>query len=395
MTKQPGQGPVLIVAGTRPEVIKLAPVYHRARLELGEQGVQWISTGQHEKLETDTLQSFQITPSEELKVRDQGDSVLAVNERVIRGLSEVIADKKPAMVLVQGDTVSTFAAAFSAFHAEVPVAHVEAGLRTYSSRDPFPEEAYRRMIAPLASVHFAPTGRAAQNLRSEGFANDMVYVTGNTVVDSLRLVDEAAKQHATQMSYTQTPFKVASGKRLVLVTLHRRESWGEPLREMCLAIREICERFEDIEVVFPLHVNPLVREVIQTILGDVPRIQLLPPLDYGSFHELIQRSCLILTDSGGIQEEAPSYGVPVLVLRRVTERQEAIDQGFALLTGVEHQRIIDDASRLLADKELNSRLSGLPNPFGDGLASVRITTAIKRFLSGEKRLLAADEQFSG
>jgi UDP-N-acetylglucosamine 2-epimerase (non-hydrolysing) len=390
MTNLLNRGPILIVAGTRPEVIKLAPVYHRARLQLGEKGVQWISTGQHEKLETETLRNFQITPTHRLMVRDRSDSVLAVNEQVIRGLANLINDENPAMVLVQGDTVSTFAAAFSAFHSGVPIAHVEAGLRTYNSCDPFPEEAYRRMIAPLASVHFAPTRRAAENLHAEGFTNDTIYVTGNTVVDALRLIDAAAKQRGSQLS-----FKISPGKRLVLVTLHRRESWGTPMREMCLAIREVCERFEDIEVVFPLHVNPLVREVIQPILGDVPRIHLLPPLDYSSFHDLMRRSCLILTDSGGVQEEAPSYGVPVLVLRRVTERQEAIDQGFAFLTGVQYQRIIEDASRLLADKELDSRLSGLPNPFGDGLAAVRIVTAIKRFLSDQKPLLAPDEQFPG
>lgn len=388
MVSDKRKSPVWIIAGTRPEIIKLAPVFFRAREHLGKGAVQWISTGQHQSLEDDTLKGFGIEPDYRLAVRKADASLLDVNERTIRGLTELQRQIRPALAVVQGDTVSTFAAAFAAFHAGIPVAHVEAGLRSGDIHDPFPEEAYRRMTDALASIHFAPTGWAAGNLEAEGHRQGSVVVTGNTSIDALKMLDAMGTGSASVESLTGP-----SDGRLVFVTLHRREAWGRPLEEMCQAIRELVERFDDIHIVLPLHVNPRVRGTVEPILQGIPRIVLTPPLDFVACHSFIRRSYLILTDSGGIQEEAPSYGVPVLVLRKVTERPEAVREGFAILAGTDRREILDSASRILEDPELHARMRARQNPFGDGKASERIVLAIERFLSGHPHLLTINEQF--
>jgi UDP-N-acetylglucosamine 2-epimerase (non-hydrolysing) len=382
--------PILIVAGTRPEVIKLAPVYFTARARFGNAAVQWISTGQHHTLEQETLRSFGIECTHRLNAGDASGSLITVNNRIIEHFSHLLRAEEPALVVVQGDTASAYAAAFAAFHARIPVAHVEAGLRTYDNLDPFPEEAYRRMIGVLATIHFAPTPRAAAHLRSEGCAEASIYITGNTAVDALALIDAVNARRGDLQTLPQVP----PGKRLVFVTLHRRESWGTPLRDMCLAIRDIAERFfDDVHIVFPLHVNPQVQKQVRPLLSGIPHITIVPPLDYAACHALISQAYVILTDSGGIQEEAPSYGVPVLVLRRATERPEAVEQGTAVLTGTDRRRIFEEASRLLSNPARPKILRERRNPFGDGRAAQRIVTAIGRFLGGEAHLLSAEEQF--
>ena len=381
--------PLTIVAGTRPEVIKLAPVYVAARRRFGEDGVRWVSTGQHRALEDETLRTFGIRTAHCLDAGDVQGSLIAVTSRILERLSPLLIHEAPAAVIVQGDTISAFAGAFAAFHARIPVVHVEAGLRTYDNFDPYPEEAYRRMIDALATVHLAPTAAAAAHLFAEGCGKNSVYVTGNTAVDALALIDGAAARAMDSAALPNFP----PGTRPLFVTLHRRESWGSRLREMCLAIRDIADRFDDVRVVFPVHVNPVVRNQVAPLLDDHPRIRLLDPLDYASCHVLIRRAHLILTDSGGIQEEAPSYGVPVLVLRERTERPEGIVDGTAVLVGTDRARIVDEATRLLSCPARRASFRDHPNPFGDGRAAERIVIAIERFMRGETTLLRDDEQF--
>lgn len=389
MKKQSHNGPILIVAGTRPEVIKLAPVYFEARERLGETRVHWVSTGQHEVLEKETLVGFGIEPRHCLDASARG-SLLDLNQNVIRGITALSEAVDPAMVVVQGDTVSAFAAAFAAFHEHLPVAHIEAGLRSGDNRDPFPEEAYRRLIDDMASLRFAPTSGAASNLAAAGCRKETIFVTGNTAIDALELVDKTW----VQSSGAELP-KIADGHRLLFVTLHRRESWGPKLEGMCHALRDIAERYDDVHIVLPLHVNPIVRGTIEPILQNIPRISLTAPLEFAACHSLIRDSYLILTDSGGIQEEAPSYHVPVFVLREVTERPEAVRDGWAILVGTDRQDIVSTASRWLEDPTLREGLRGKRNPFGDGQAATRITTAFERFLRSEWPLLTKCEQFDG
>jgi len=383
-------GPLTIVAGTRPEVIKLAPVYFAACRRFGEDDVRWVSTGQHRALEDETLGAFGIRAAHRLDAGDVQGSLIAVAGRILERLSPFLSRETPAVVIVQGDTISAFAGAFAAFHASIPVVHVEAGLRTYDNLDPYPEEAYRRMIDALASVHLAPTTTAAAHLLAEGCAKNSVYVTGNTAIDALALIDRAVARHGGPDALPIFP----PGTRPLLVTLHRRESWGSRLRDMCFAIRDIADRFDDVRIVFPVHVNPVVRNQVAPLLENHPRISLLGPLDYASCHVLISRAHLILTDSGGIQEEAPSYGVPVLVLRERTERPEAIVEGTAVLVGTDRARIVDEATRLLSRPAPRVMPRDHPNPFGDGHAAERIVMAIERFVRGQKTLLREDEQFA-
>lgn len=389
MRDNPDARPILLVAGTRPEVIKLAPVYFHACERFGREAVQWISTGQHEKLEAETLASFGIECTHRLNAGDCGGQLMVMHDLIVRHLGELMGAVAPPMVVVQGDTLSAFSASFAAFHAGVPIAHIEAGLRTYDNRDPYPEESYRRMIDALATIHFPPTQVAAAHLRSEGVADSGIYVTGNTAVDALSLIDAVAARTASTAALPPFP----QGKRLLFVTLHRRESWGEPMREMCLAVRDIAERFSDVQIVFPLHVNPVVRGLVRPLLSGHPRIMLVPPLDFAACHKLISQSDLILTDSGGIQEEAPSYGVPVIVLRRKTERPEALDAGLSSLTGTCRSRVVDEASRFLVQPPRPHQRCENCNPFGDGKAAERIVRALVRYMRGEYPLLTKSEQF--
>ena len=381
-------GPIWIVAGTRPEVIKLAPVFNRARSQFGAENVHWISTHQHLQLESTTMARFGISATHRLAERTDGGSIIGFNIGTIEQLTALQEKIRPGLVVVQGDTGSTFSGAFAAFHAGIPVAHVEAGLRSDDIHDPFPEEAYRRMTDAVADLHFAPTMAAADRLVSEGYARETVFSTGNTSVDALQMIDHMNIGPASG----EVP-SIPAGARLLFVTMHRRESWGQPLEDLCCAIRDIVEAFEDVHVVLPVHVNPVVRDTVRKVLNDVPRVSLTDPLDFVACHTLIRNSHLILTDSGGITEEAPSYGVPALILRNATERPESIAAGLARLIGTDRATVLAAASEILRDPALHARMATSRNPYGDGQASSRIVLGIQRYLAQTSPVLTEDEQF--
>jgi len=375
---------VALVAGTRPEVVKLAPVLFEAR-RTGALDARWVSTGQHGELERAVLRELDVAPDHELDVAPDHElapaatpDLTSATAHLLGALAEAWRALTPALVVVQGDTTSAFAAALAAFQTGIPVAHVEAGLRSFDAGHPFPEEANRRMIAALAALHLAPGEAAAANLVAEGLPPETVLVTGNTGVDAQRRFGGA----------TRRPDAAPGRARTLVVTLHRRESWEAPLAEMCDAVAELAAGDPALRVVWPVHVQPRVRRAVEARLADVPGVERTPPLGYRAFQALLARADLVLTDSGGIQEEAPEYGVPVLVLRENTERPEAVAHGFARVVGRGRAAIVAAAREALAD---GRRPSG-PNPFGDGRAAERIVLAVARFLRGERPLLSKAEQ---
>lgn len=365
--------PVLVVLGTRPEAIKLAPLC-AALAASPRLAPRLCVTGQHRSMLDQMLAVFELVPDHDLAVLEPGQELAAVTARILAGLTPVLAAERPAAVIVQGDTTTTFAAALAAFYAGIPVAHVEAGLRSGRDDHPFPEEMYRRLVTQLARWHYAPTPRAAAALRREGVAADAIAVTGNTVVDALHAI--AARQPAPPAALAGS-----DGARLVLVTGHRRENVGAGLAGLCEALLALAERFADLRIVYPVHLNPAVREPVQARLGGHPRIVVSPPLDYPAFVALLRRAHLVITDSGGVQEEAPSFGVPVLVTRATTERQEALDAGVARLVGCERDAILDAASALLRDPAAHAAMRATSNPFGDGHAAARIVEHLSAALT--------------
>jgi len=365
---------ILTVLGTRPEAIKLAPVIHEI-----DRHPNLISrvcvTGQHREMLDPLLKLFSIHPDHDLDIMQPGQNLPDLTARLLLSLTDVLEREQPAFVLVQGDTTTAMVGALAAFYAKISVGHVEAGLRTGDKYAPFPEEMNRRLISQLADVHFAPTERARDNLLKEGINPEAIYVTGNTVVDALTMVLERTKgqDHFNHLL-------CESSRKLVLVTAHRRESFGQPLENICLALREIAQRQEDVQIIYPVHLNPNVRATVETILRGVPRVHLVEPLDYVTFVHLMSRAHVILTDSGGIQEEAPSLGKPVLVMRESTERPEAIEAGMAKLVGTDPQRIVTEVLRLLNDPGASSSLVLRQNPFGDGHAAERIVAILCKIL---------------
>lgn len=361
---------VAVVFGTRPEAIKLAPVIHELRRRAGID-VRVATTAQHRELLDQVLHVFGIIPDVDLDVMQPNQALADLSGRVLSAVDGLLAKEQPDLVVVQGDTTSVLMCSLAAFYRRVPVAHVEAGLRTADAMNPFPEEMNRRLTSILASLHFAPTERARQSLLRDGMAADAVFVTGNPVVDALHYIRRTpAYQHV------QLPIPVDRQARLLLVTLHRRESWGAPIAGMCAALRRVVERFDDTHLVLPVHLNPSVRSVIHESLGDTPRVSLIEPLDYVQFVALMDASWLVLTDSGGVQEEAPALGKPVLVLRETTERQEAVEEGVAQLVGTDPDAIVTAASRLLSDPSAHARMARTVSPFGDGRAAERIADII-------------------
>jgi UDP-N-acetylglucosamine 2-epimerase (non-hydrolysing) len=353
---------ILTVFGTRPEVIKLAPVIQAAK-ERGLEVIVCVS-GQHRDMLDQMLADFSIVPDNDLDVMQENQSPLEVAARIFEQLSPVIARTRPDWLLVQGDTTTTFAAAWVSFHQRTPVGHVEAGLRTQDKFRPFPEEMNRRLTTVLSDLHFAPTERAAENLRREGVPSERVFLTGNTVVDALHTMLRRA------VVYSDPRLTELAG-RVVLVTAHRRESFGAPLEEICRALRDLMQAHPDLTVVFPVHRNPAVRKTVFQLLDGHPRMVLTEPLSYPEFVHVMKRADLILSDSGGVQEEAPSIGTPVLVLREVTERPEAIEAGWAQLVGTSREAILAGVGQWFA-KSRNNSLPLAPNPFGDGRAGQRI-----------------------
>lgn len=370
---------VMLAFGTRPEAIKMAPVVSALRAQPGLE-VQVAVTAQHRHMLDQVLDLFGIVPDEDLDVMTPSQSLPDLFARILVGMSGVLARRRPDMVLVHGDTSTTLAAALAAFYARIPVAHVEAGLRTGDMQAPWPEEANRRLTAPLAALHFPPTPRARDNLLAEGVPAERIHITGNTVIDALHDVAARIRADTALRDALDSQLPVLDPRHpMVLVTGHRRENFGAGMEDICGALAEIADA-RDVQVVYPVHLNPSVQEPVRRLLGDHPRIHLVEPLDYLPFVRLMDRAHLILTDSGGIQEEAPSLGKPVLVMRTTTERPEAVDAGTVRLVGADRGRIVTEALRLLDDPVAHAAMACAHNPYGDGRAAQRIAEAIGAWL---------------
>jgi len=362
---------ILVILGTRPEAIKLGPVVAalRARPEAFE--VRVCVTGQHREMLEPVLDLFDIVPDHDLELMTPNQTLSGLTAAVITGTTAILQAERPDWVVVQGDTTTAFGASLASFYQKVRVAHVEAGLRTSDKHSPFPEEANRRMVDVLSDLYLAPTERARENLLREGTPPEAVHVTGNTVIDALRHVVSREYDFASG-PLAGIPFE----RTIVLVTAHRRESFGPGMIDICSALAQLADEVDNIQIVYPVHLNPNVRGPVYERLGRHPRISLIPPLDYSSLVHLMNRSKLILTDSGGIQEEAPSLGKPVLVLRATTERPEAVEAGCAQIVGTDRIRIVSAARHLLEDAAAYRRMARVANPFGDGFASERIANLL-------------------
>ncbi|MET3575459.1 non-hydrolyzing UDP-N-acetylglucosamine 2-epimerase [Bhargavaea ullalensis] len=367
---------VMTIFGTRPEAIKMAPLV----LELNKHPEQIepivTVTAQHREMLDQVLHAFGIEPDFDLNIMKSRQTLIDVATRGLEGLDRIMKEAKPDVVLVHGDTSTTFIAGLAAFYNGITVGHVEAGLRTWDKYSPFPEEMNRQLTGVLADLHFAPTEKSAANLIAEGKPEDRIFITGNTAIDALKTtVDE---------SYESPILDEAEGDRIILLTAHRRENLGEPMRHMFRAISRLLEKHEDTRVIYPVHLNPAVREVADEILGDNPRVRLIDPLEVVDFHNFAARSHLILTDSGGIQEEAPSLGKPVLVLRDTTERPEGIEAGTLKLAGTDEETIFRLADELLSDEAAYASMAKAANPYGDGHASERIVSALIDYMEKQK-----------
>ncbi len=363
---------IAVVAGTRPEGIKRAPVVHALRRRAGVETL-FVSTGQHREMLQQALAAFSLRPDVDLDVMRAGQGLTDVAVATLARLQPILREARPAWVVVQGDTTTAMAAALGAFHERIPVAHVEAGLRTNERYSPFPEELNRRIVDQLSNALFAPTAHAREALLREGFPDDRILVTGNTVVDAIHLLRASG---ATRGRFSGGLDLDALPGRMVLVTSHRRESFGAGLAAICRALVRLADRHPDVTVVYPVHLNPNVDRPVRAALGGHPRIALLPPVGYVDLAALLERAHLVLTDSGGIQEEAPSYAKPVLVLREVTERPEGVEAGVAVVVGTREDNIVAEASRLLEDRAAYERMATGRNPYGDGRASERIADAL-------------------
>jgi UDP-N-acetylglucosamine 2-epimerase (non-hydrolysing) len=365
---------LMLVFGTRPEVIKLAPVYEELRANSRNYSVAACFTAQHREMCEPLLRFFSIKPTYDLDIMIEKQSLMHIATRTMQRLDEVLSLDAVDMIVVQGDTTSAFAAALLAFYRRIPVAHVEAGLRTYDIWNPYPEEMNRKLIGSIAQLHFAPTKRAALALAKEGVPRGNVYVTGNTVIDALCLALSKKKAGAARPAG-----RARRGKKLILVTAHRRESFGKGIEEICAALLDLVERNEDIEIHLPVHPNPAVKKPIERTLSRHARIILSPPLEYSDLIDVMKRSSIVLTDSGGLQEEAPTLGLPVVVMRDETERPEIVEAGGAVLAGAHRERIVAEVERILRNPRVYERMARVRNPFGDARASRRIVRIIDRW----------------
>jgi UDP-N-acetylglucosamine 2-epimerase (non-hydrolysing) len=361
---------VMTTFGTRPETIKMAPLVKELQRRPDIETIVCV-TAQHRQMLDQVLSAFDIVPDFDLNIMQQGQTLSDITVRVLAGLEKVIQQVKPDIVLVHGDTTTTFAGALAAYYQQVAVGHVEAGLRTWNKYSPYPEEINRQMVGVMADLHFAPTEQSRRNLLHEGKKPESIVVTGNTAIDAL--------QTTVRPDYHSELLDWAADSRLIVLTAHRRENLGEPMHHMFRAIRRIIDKYEDIKVVYPVHLNPRVQTAAQEVFGDSDRVRLIAPMEVVDFHNLLSRSHLILTDSGGIQEEAPSLGKPVIVLRDTTERPEGITAGTLKLAGTHEDTIFAMIEELLTDQAAYDRMSHASNPYGDGLASQRIVDAILRY----------------
>ncbi|AUN15513.1 non-hydrolyzing UDP-N-acetylglucosamine 2-epimerase [Paraclostridium sordellii] len=358
---------VMTIFGTRPEAIKMAPLVKE--LESREQIESIVCvTAQHRQMLDQVLETFDIKPDYDLNIMKQGQTLVDITTRALQSLSEVISNIKPDIVLVHGDTTTTLSGGLAAFYNQVAVGHVEAGLRTYDKYSPYPEEVNRQITGVIADMHFAPTEISKQNLLKEGKPEANIYVTGNTAIDALKTT--------VKSDYTNEILEKIDEDRLIMLTAHRRENLGEPMKNMFRAIKRITEEFDDVQVVYPIHLNPLVRQAADEVLGDNSKVHLIEPLEVFDFHNFLNKSYIIMTDSGGIQEEAPSLGKPVLVLRDTTERPEGVAAGTLKLAGTDEEVIYNLTKELLTSKEAYESMSKASNPYGDGHASKYIVDAI-------------------
>jgi len=366
-------GKVMVVFGTRPEAIKMAPVIKELK-KVDDIKTVVVVTAQHREMLDQVLHLFAIVPDYDLDLMKDKQDLFSISSGVLTGMKDILEREQPDLVLVHGDTSTTFIAALAAFYCKIPVGHVEAGLRTRNKYSPFPEEMNRSLTGRLAELHFAPTDLSRENLLAESIAAFKIWVTGNTVIDAL--VDTVHDDYTFGPQLAELNF----AHRLLLVTTHRRENWGEKMRDIYKALLRLVDDFADVEIVFPVHLNPTVRDLATEMLGGRERIHLLEPLEYETFANLMNRSYLVMTDSGGMQEEAPSLGKPVLVLRDTTERPEAITAGTVKLVGTVEEQVYQAAARLLSDASEYDKMAWAVNPYGDGKAAVRIVKVIKEFL---------------
>lgn len=368
---------ILVVFGTRPEAIKLAPVITELRKQSGLKTILCV-TAQHREMLDQVLNCFQIKPDYDLNVMKRGQDLFDITSEVLLRIKKILIERKPDLVLVQGDTTTAFTAALAAFYLHIKIAHVEAGLRTGNSNVPFPEEMNRRFITSLAGIHFAPTEEAKNNLLADGVREDVIFVTGNTIIDALFNVLKKLDDNKELIAdiKKRLPFVPLDDRKIILITGHRRESFGLGFQNICYALKEIALRNTEVVMIFPVHLNLNVRKSAGEILSGIKNIFLIEPVDYESFVFLMNKSYLILTDSGGIQEEAPSLGKPVLVMRDVTERKEAVRAGTAKLVGTDIRLIVNETQKLLDSKDEYGKVSRLHHPFGDGKASGKIAAIL-------------------
>jgi len=371
---------IMVVIGTRPEAIKLAPVIKELERHPKEFETVPVTTAQHRQMLDQVLKLFKISSSYDLDIMENNQTLSGLTARIIEKFDPIVRKEKPDWILIQGDTTTTFASALIGFYHKIRIGHIEAGLRTHNKYRPFPEEINRRLTGVLTDFHFAPTERAKENLLAEGIREENIFVTGNTIIDALFMILERLKEDKSMLQHLNSQFSFLNSKstKLILVTAHRRENLGEPLESICFALKEIVQANPEVRVIYPVHLNPNVQELVKRILKDNERIHLINPLDYESFVWLMNKSYLILTDSGGVQEEAPSLGKPVLVLRQVTERPEAVEAGTVRVVGLDKEKIVQEAQRLLDDQAFYEKMSKVANPYGDGKASKRIVEILRR-----------------
>ena len=365
---------VMLVFGTRPEAIKMCPLVNELKKREELQTVVCV-TGQHRQMLDMVLEAFDVTPEYDLSIMKDKQTLFDVTTNILNRIKEVLEKEKPDVVLVHGDTSTTFVTALACFYLQIPVGHVEAGLRTYNIYSPYPEEFNRQAVSIISKFNFAPTELSKQNLLKEGKNPESIYVTGNTAIDALKTTVRA--------DYTHPELEWAMGSRLIMITAHRRENLGEPMRHMFKAIRRVMDEHPDVKAIYPIHMNPVVREIADEFLGGDDRIHIIEPLDVLDFHNFLSRSYLILTDSGGIQEEAPSLGKPVLVMRDTTERPEGVKAGTLKLVGTSEEVIYSEFTKLLKDKTAYDAMSKASNPYGDGYACKRIADIINQYSKNE------------
>lgn len=361
---------VITIFGTRPEAVKMAPLVKE--LDSREEIESKVCvTAQHREMLDQVLELFKINPAFDLNIMKTKQTLTGITTRVLEGLEEIFEEEKPDIILVHGDTTTTFAGALAAFYKQIKVGHVEAGLRTFDKYFPFPEEMNRKLTGAIADMHFAPTKGSKENLLREGVQEENIFITGNTVIDAMEYTVED-----NYVFSTDELNKVDFNKKVIMVTAHRRENWGQGIDNICKALKNIVEQNEDVELIYLVHLNPIVKDVVYEHLGNLERVHLLPPLDTKETHNLMNKCYMIMTDSGGLQEEAPHLGKPVLVLRDVTERPEAVEVGTVKLVGTDIELITTDANKLIRDEEAYNSMSKAINPYGDGKASERIVDAI-------------------